>query len=199
MIVLAACAAVAVSLFAFFAVNWHLYSIPSGSMEPTLLVGDNMVAEKGPFATDEIGRGEVVVFLNRNDISFVQRVIGIGGDRVQMVGGRVHLNGTALPTASAGDFQLEEPDGGTRSVALIEETLGGRTYGTLDIREGGGGDDTPVFTVPDGHVFVLGDNRDNSNDSRFQVGFVPVERIVGIARRIYWSPKRGGAGTYPVR
>ncbi len=190
---------VAIGLFAGFKWKWHLFSIPSGAMEPTLLVGDNMVAENGPFSPDEIRRGEVVVFQTRDDVNFVKRVIGIGGDRVQVIGGRVHLNGGPVPASDAGTYEILDPYDRPLSVPLIEETLDGRTYGTLDIREGDAGDDTALFIVPDGHVFVMGDNRDNSSDSRFEVGFVPVERIVGIARTIYWSPKRGGAGTYPVR
>lgn len=197
--VIVASALVVAAVFVTFRSNWHLYSIPAASMEPTLLVGDHMLAGNGPFRPDEIGRGEVIVFLTEDNVNFVKRVIGIGGDRVQMVDGAVVLNGETLPTEAVGQYETEDHYGQKSSTPMMRETLDGRSYETLDTRPDVAGDNTKLFVVPEDHVFVLGDNRDNSSDSRFQIGFVPVKRIVGIVRTIYWSPKRGGVGPYPVR
>jgi signal peptidase I len=197
--VIVACALVVVAVFVFFRTNWHLYSIPAASMEPTILVGDHMLAENGPFRRNEIGRGEVIVFLTEGNVNFVKRVIGIGGDRVRMVDGKVVLNGEALATEAMGEYETENHFGRKTGVPMMRETLDGRSYETLDMKPDSAADNTELFVVPEDHVFVLGDNRDNSSDSRFQIGFVPVERIVGIARTIYWSPKRGGLGPFPVR
>ena len=188
---LAAGVVAAIAIFVLFRVNWHLYSIPSGSMEPTLRVGDHMLVRKGEFAPDEIRRGDVVVFLTENNVTFVQRVIGIGGDNVRMIDGAVHLNRTKLRTARLDDYELADARGSVTHVRrILEENRDGRSYETLDLRADSQGDNTRMFSVPPGHVFVLGDNRDNANDSRFGAGYVPVDRIAGIARTIYWSPKR---------
>ena len=190
MIVLVVCAGFVGALFTFVHVNWHLYSIPAASMEPTLRVGDHMMASKGPFEPAEIHRGEVIVFLN-DGTSFVKRAIAVGGDQIQMVDGRVYLNGEALPTRQISDYETNDHRGQALTVRRLEESLDGRTYETLDMRDDAGGDNTRSYIVPENHLFVMGDNRDNSSDSRFGIGFVAVDDIVGIARTIYWSPKRG--------
>lgn len=238
------------------------FSIPSGSMKPTLLVGDYLFVSKYaygyskysiPFAPDLFDgrvwsampeRGDVVVFKHprhdactqgpieatigfvsaligqpsplRDDcVDYVKRVVGLPGDRLQMRGGILHINDTALPTERDGVFSEIKRNSGApprpprcqnEPVALGGECLkerwaetlpNGRTHAILNIRGEIGvtpsyvtasPDDTRVYTVPDGTVFFMGDNRDNSVDSRFEeVGFVPLENLIGRAEIIAFS------------
>ncbi|MGN0934560.1 signal peptidase I [Falsigemmobacter intermedius] len=203
--------------------------IPSGSMKETLLIGDFLFVNKmaygysryscpmglcpfeGRLLASEPERGDVVVFRHPvNGSDFIKRLIGLPGDTVQMVDGKVVLNGQELPQTPAGDFtETYEPQGpmgneprcanapvgqgGTCIKPRMMETLpGGHSYPVLNIDNGGFADNTPVFTVPPGHYFFLGDNRDNSQDSRYGravggVGFVPAENLIGRADRIMFS------------
>jgi len=238
------------------------FSIPSGSMKPTLLVGDYLFVSKFaygysryslPFAPDWFEgriwatmpkRGDVVVFKRPgadactggplsmladmvrpiigggrrapNDcVDYVKRVIGLPGDKIQVVGGILHINGEALKTVREGDFvELKElrgdppsqprcinepvPGGGECHKEQWLETLpGGKVHPVLNLTgvmgdtsapRYSGADNTPVFTVPADHIFFMGDNRDNSVDSRFQeVGFVPFQNLIGRAEIIALS------------
>jgi signal peptidase I len=156
-------------------------------------------------------RGDVVVF--RHPVSgadFIKRVIGLPGDRVQFRDGVLYLNDEAVPREDAGDFaevyerqgsarqfprceNAPVGEGGTCLKSRVIETLpGGRQYPVLNIEDRGFADNTPVFTVPEGHFFFVGDNRDNSVDSRFAqatggVGFVPFDHLIGRADRVMFS------------
>jgi signal peptidase I len=188
------------------------FNIPSGSMIPTLLVGDYLFVSKfsygyskysfplgfdlfeGRVWSAEPKRGDVVVFkLPRdNETDYIKRLIGLPGDHIQMINGVLNINGKPVERHRVKDFDLEMPSGSTERVAQYEETLpNGVTYDTLDLVDGGFADDTPVFIVPEGHYFMMGDNRDNSTDSRFQrsngVGYVPRENLVGRAEIIFFS------------
>lgn len=137
------------------------FYIPSGSMEPTLMVNDRILVAKFLYRFEPVRRGDVIVFrypLNPQR-DFVKRVIGLPSDRVQLREGVVYVNGHRLDER---DYAIK-PDFGN--------------YG-------------PV-TVPPGQYFVLGDNRNNSEDSRF-FGFVPRANIIGKAVFIYWPPQRVG-------
>ena len=182
------------------------FSIPSGSMMPTLLVGDYLFVSKWsygfskysfPFSPDifegrvlsfEPDRGDVVVFRkpHEEDVDYIKRLIGLPGDHVQMREGILYLNGKAVPRESAGEFTFDD---GTTAEQYRETLPNGASYVTLDLSPNSPGDNTREFVVPPDHYFMMGDNRDNSLDSRFDVGYVPFENFVGKARVIFFSIK----------
>jgi signal peptidase I len=183
------------------------FNIPSASMEGTLLIGDYLFVEKfaygyskysfpfglGPFNGRIFGsaptRGDVVVFKYPRDTStdFIKRVIGLPGDRIQMINDRLYINDKVVPRTRVQDY-IEDVDGITYHVPQYRETLpNGKSYLTLDRFTDGPADNTDVYTVPAGHYFMMGDNRDNSDDSRGSVGFVPAENLVGKAEILFFS------------
>ncbi len=185
------------------------FTIPSGSMMPNLLVGDYLFVSKYsygfsrysfPFSPDlfsgriwegEPTRGQIAVFKfppNPN-LDYIKRVIGLPGDKIQMINGVLHINGTPVKREASGTWT---PENGGPAIPVYRETLpNGVTYETLDVNPNSEGDNTQVFEVPPGHFFFMGDNRDNSLDSRFDVGYVPFENLVGPARVIFFSVKNG--------
>jgi signal peptidase I len=186
------------------------FNIPSGSMIPTLLIGDYLFVSKYsygysrysfPFSPDlfsgrlwaaEPDRGDVVVFkLPRdNETDYIKRVIGLPGDEIQMVHGVLHINGKPVPKVRVDDYVVTEPSGRDRRMPHFMETLpNGVSYPVLDLVQDGFGDNTELYKIPEGHFFMMGDNRDNSTDSRFlsEVGFVPFENLVGKAQIIFFS------------
>jgi signal peptidase I len=190
------------------------FSIPSGSMRPTLLEGDYLFVTKWaygysrhslPFSPkifsgriwgSDPERGDVVVFKFPPNpaLDYIKRVIGLPGDRVQVKEGVLFINGVAVPRQKTG--QIDNPDitEQNRPIDVYRETLpNGVSYDTLDLTTRSPGDDTREFVVPAGHYFMMGDNRDNSTDSRFSVGFVPKENLVGRANIIFFSIAEGAS------
>jgi len=189
------------------------FNIPSESMKATLLVGDYLFVSKYSYGYTHFSlpfsprlfsgrifgsapkRGDVVVFrLPRDDsIDYIKRVIGLPGDKIQMIDDMLYINGAPVKRERVDDYVSEE-DGATQRVKQYRETLpNGVSYVTMDLTENGFLDNTQVYTVPPDHYFMMGDNRDNSTDSRVlsQVGYVPYENIIGKAQIIFFSLKDG--------
>ena len=185
------------------------FSIPSGSMMPTLLVGDYLFVSKYaygysrysfPFSPNlfsgriwagEPKRGDIAVFRLPSDprVDYIKRVVGLPGDRIQMINSVLHINGEPVKRERIGTFSADGSyETKVNKAPVYRETLpNGVTYETLDAIANSATDNTRVFQVPEGHYFMMGDNRDNSADSRLSVGYVPLENFVGRAEMIFFS------------
>lgn len=155
----------------------------SESMSPTLKKGDSVVVF--PFIAAPMP-GDIVMYLHPKDTSalYVHRLIGLPGDRVQMLDGHLHLNGQPVKRERIEDFESAE-DGNTFRIKRWRETLpNGASYDIIDLVENGFADNTQIYVVPPNSFFVMGDNRDNATDSRFsQTGFIPASNMLGRAVR----------------
>lgn len=191
------------------------FNIPSGSMKSTILVGDYLFVSKysygysrnsfpfglAPFSgriwAAEPKRGDVIVFKeNHSGKEFIKRLIGLPGDRIQMKRGILHINGEPVKREPMADFVEPSMYGGEVRIKRYKETLpNGVSYETLDIFENGSADNTPEYNVPAGHFFMMGDNRDDSSDSRDlgKVGYVPFENLIGRAEILFFSIEEGAA------
>jgi signal peptidase I len=184
------------------------FTIPSGSMMPTLLVGDYIFVNKfsygyskyslpfspnlfsGRIFASEPKRGDVIVFRfpPNPEVDYIKRLVGLPGDHIQMKDDILYINGKAVPRQPHGTFTSDNRSEPGQDVPLYSEVLDtGKTYDTLDLSTVSHGDNTQEFIVPEGHYFMMGDNRDNSADSRFDVGYVPAENLIGRASIIFFS------------
>lgn len=164
--------------------GWRTFNIPSGSMTPTLMVGDFLLADTRAAYTPT--RGDVVIF-SHDDVDYVKRIIALPGDRIAMADGVPVLNGTPLAQTPDGEFVVPEPMSfGTKTRRLIETLPGGPSYPVLQLPSGSFRS-MPEMTVPAGKLFMLGDHRDNSMDSRSAIGTVAIDAVIGPARTLYWS------------
>ena len=195
------------------------YTIPSASMEPNLYEGDYIIVSKwtygysrhsipfspplfsGRIMETQAHRGDIVVFKLPRDhkVDYIKRVIGLPGDRIQMKNGLLYLNDKQVRREPLPSVKEDIGDGYVRDVARYRETLpGGKTYVTNDFGTDGQLDNTDVYVVPEGMYFMMGDNRDNSSDSRVLpqnggVGYVPEENLEGKAQIILLSWKAGAS------
>ncbi len=184
------------------------FNIPSGSMKPNLLVGDFIFVSKYsygfskhslPFSLPLIPkkifskipeRGDVVVFKTpeNNRTDYIKRVIGLPGDKIEIKNGIIFINGSEILRKKLNDFIDTDNNTSNKRVRMYNEYFFDKEINILDITDNGIADNTQLFNVPVNHFFVMGDNRDNSQDSRFiTVGFIPFENLVGKAQFIFFS------------
>lgn len=198
------------------------FNIPSGSMKPTLLVGDYLFVSKFSygysdyslgFGTDlglldarlfdgEPQRGDVIVFRQPTDTSvdFIKRLVGLPGDRIRMIDGVLHVNDVAVTLEEDSVFE-DRSCSASRTIERQTETLpNGARHSVLNITDSGRLDNTPEYVVPPEHYFMMGDNRDSSNDSRVThlVGFVPKENLIGRAEFLFFSTNGCGSLINPL-
>lgn len=196
--VLAFCIPASVLLFLRFVV-FQPFNIPSTSSWPNLVPGDLILVSKLGYTPK---RGDLAVFKLPTDknVDYVKRVIGLPGDRIQMVKGVVMLNGTPLPQLRVqmpAEFQTDND----LPVTFYRETLpDGTSYIVANTRNDRRADNTREYVVPEGHYFTLGDNRDNSSDSRFldKVGYVPRENFVGPMLLLFFNTKGRTLNREPI-
>jgi signal peptidase I len=191
-------------------VAYEPFNIPSGSMVPTLLVGDYLFVSKFSYGYSRYSlplglplfsgrifshpptRGDVVVFKlpTDNSTDYIKRVIGLPGDHIQVKNGVLYINDQPCPRKRIEDYLYQEGNGAVIPLSQYIETLpNGRQHHIIQMTDNGPLDNTSVYDVPPGKYFMMGDNRDNSQDSRVlsAVGYVPAENLIGPAQFIFFS------------
>jgi signal peptidase I len=211
------------------------FNIPSGSLVPTLLIGDYLFVSKTAYGYSKYSfpwglapfegrvwegspkRGDVVVFRppGEPETDFIKRVIGLPGDRIQVKAGRLYINDQEVERKQIADFPYTEGSNTIPVTQYLETLPGGVTHPVIETAgDNGPYDNTPVYVVPADHYFMMGDNRDNSNDSRpwngpidqvitdqamlQKVGFVPSANLIGPAKILFWSYDDSFKGANPI-
>jgi signal peptidase I len=210
--------AILLALF-FRSVAYEPFHIPSGSMLPTLEVGDFIFVSKFSYGYSRYSfpfgaripyfegrifktmpqRGDIIVFRTPQDrkIDYIKRLVGLPGDQIQVIEGMLYVNGAPASLRRISNYTKEQKNGSHMDFRRYQETLPGgvvhqvldqNPYGNIN-KDGFDSDNTEIYIVPEGHLFFMGDNRDDSVDSRFQssLGFVPIENLVGRAEMIFFS------------
>jgi signal peptidase I len=187
-------------------VAYEPFNIPSGSMTPTLLVGDYLFVSKASYGYsrhslplslplipgriffEEPKRGDVMVFKlpSDNKTDYIKRIIGLPGDTVQLKNSVLYINSKPVKRERVEDFIERSGSNYSRTARYQEFLPGGKSHYILEVTENTLYDNTPVYKVPEGHYFVMGDNRDNSSDSRV-IGFIPRENLIGRADVLFFS------------
>jgi len=185
------------------------FNIPSGSMKPTLLEGDYLFVSKYSYGYSRYSlpwglplfegrifgsapeRGDVIVFKkpSDNETDYIKRLIGLPGDRIQVTGGILHINGEPVRRERIGET-ADRDTFSTRTYQIYRESLpNGRQHLIWEASDNDSLDNTSEYLIPEGHYFFMGDNRDNSRDSRvlYDVGYVPAENLVGRAEFLFFS------------
>jgi signal peptidase I len=198
--------------FLFRTFLWQPFSIPTASMQSTMMIGDYFVANKWAYglgkysfgfevplpnrilAIGEPQRGDIAVFHNISNEDYIKRIIGLPGDRIQMKQGRLYINGEMVPREEVGRGLDVNDSLMTVPVTIYNETLpNGVVHSIQEISDDDFLDNTAEYVVPAGHYFMMGDNRDRSADSRIlnEVGYVPATNLIGKAEGRFFSIQDG--------
>lgn len=172
------------------------FNVPSLSMAPTLVVGETFIINS---SAPDYDYGDIVVFKlpSNSSIDYVKRIVGKSGDKIQYIRGQLYVNERIIPRTFVAVKKLELTPGAEKTVNIYSEEMpNSRIFQIYEMDNKAPLDNTPLYEVPEGHVFVLGDNRDNSMDSRVEsiVGFVPLENIRGKADFVFLSSDFGRIG-----